>query len=674
MVDSPENITIHTPATPASDLAPTSAPSRIPFPKPAEPINVKREIKAKVLTGESYIGFALDRLKSLFIIKFFRNLFSEAKPHALTINEAKHKILSDSQFARKFAIGLSLYLNKEEVRLFLIELAENYKNLTDAEKENLNQFISTYVKTADPDEIDYVNAPLEKLFTSLRQEDFQTRSDTIMDQFSYLLSTPTGNASLKTDLDKIRKGVHFNREDCLDVISKSLKNHAKFLVSQVRVSEIAEFSRNGENGKLPSLQLALEESNRLMDAIRNDIFQDSDQVGIKNSLEFYIELADKLSNQGDAHSLIVVLAVLLDPDMESVFSNVNISEKHRALLSHLEKRASSIDSAGLIPDRPEVPSLFILIDRSKDLVNRGDLRTVSDTVLSPLENAFNAIDLSAAAREKPFYNLREFIQQGSKPTDVKKNREALEADISQIYQVLKNADSEKKLRITPDGLITKERSIFSRFTERLAGKKEPAQKAVQHVLAKIDRALDQDPAQLEKIGHIINFLKSHPWSKIVLNKNDNLNAALNHLEQKYLSKIDKEKDAEALHNRTKNGLDMLSRELHKIASNPITTETPIVISKGLSGGYNFIYLTKNTSKKGSFSKNDLQNYYILLKDASNDPELKPVALELLKKLYDKAWFEEALDKHKKIGDDIIQLGREMSQKWMTVEEAGNVPQ
>lgn len=663
MVHTPENTPIHATAPPPSDLAPTSSPTRIPFPKPSEPINVKREIKAKVLTGESYIGIALDRLKSLFIIKFFRNLFSEAKPHALTIDEAKNKILSDSQFARKFAIGLSLYLNKEEVRLFFIGLAENYKNLNDAEKENLNQFISTYVKTADPDEIDYVNAPLEKLFASLRQEDFQTRSDTIMDQFSYLLSTPTGNASLKPDLDKIRKGVHFNREDCLDVISKSLKNHAKFLVSQVRASEIAEFSRNGENGKLPSLQLALEESNRLMDAIRNDIFQDSDQEGIKNSLEFYIELADKLSDQGDAHSLIIVLAVLLDPEMESVFSNANISEKHRALLSELEKKASLIDSSGLIAERPEVPSLFLLIDRSKDLVNKGDLKTVSDTVLSPLENAFNAIDQSAAARETPFYNLKEFIQQGSKPTDIKKNREALEADISQIYQVLQNADSEKKLRITPVGLITKERSIFSRFTQRLAGKKEPAQKAVQYVLAKIDRALDQDPAQLEKIGHIINFLKSHPWSKIVLNKNDNLSAALNHLEKKYLSKIDKEKEAEALHNRTKNGLVMISSFLKDI------DETRhIVIIRGLTGGYNL------RSSTDSVSKDTLLNFYYLLKDASNDPELKPQALELLKKLYDKAWFEEALDKHKKIGDDIIQLGREMSQKWMTVEEAGNVPQ
>lgn len=658
MTQSPDNAPRISPAPPVlPDTTTIKASSKVPIPKAHEPTNIKKEFKATVLTGSTLIDTAIMFLKNTFIGKIFNQLFPVEKPSSISLQDAHFKILTDASFAKKFGAALTLYLTREEKLNLFHELNRLQKNFSDEEKTNLKAFIQSYISHSDANEIEFMESQprIPAFFNNALGK--AASSDTVMERYGHLTSTVSGKHPLSPELDQIRRGAHLNRDEFIELMASSITKNGQAALSKIRGGELAELARTDitENpDKFSSLSIVLINSGKLMEAIKGDILQDSEPAGIKNSLEFYIDLADQLASRGDANGFIIILAVILDPEMDSILQNAALSAKHLELLNKLESKAESIDSTGNFKDNPGLPSGLLLVDRIKEAIKGKPLDRVSEEIMGPLSQAMDRLENLPETKNPATYNIESFIKNHPASPNASDVASRLESDLNQIYSVLEKAQSDQKLRFTPEGLVAKERSIFSRFTSKLAGKKDPAKNAVQYVLAKIDRALDQNPPPLEKIGHILNFLNSHTWSKIVLNKNDNLNKILDQLEQKYLSKIDKSKAAEKLHNQTYNGLKMIQSFLKDI------DDTRHL--KGISGAFNV------RSSRDEVSEEALQNFYTLLKNAENDPELKPLAKEVIESLFKTSWFEAALDKHKALGDNIIQMSRVMVRQWVSPEE------
>ena len=90
----------------------------------------------------------------------------------------------------------------------------------------------------------------------------------------------------------------------------------------------------------------------------------------------------------------------------------------------------------------------------------------------------------------------------------------------------------------------------------------------------------------------------------------------------------------------------------------------LVLIRTFYGNYNL------RSSSEDVTKETLDTLYRLLQDAAKYPDLKEKAVDMLQNLYNTTWFEESLQKHKEIGSQIINLGRQLAQKW----EAPDVPQ
>lgn len=657
----PGNVNHRTPPPQKDDnlTLPISAKNSIPFPqayvKEGAAKTLSKEIKAKVITGRHFFDGALKALKIAFITNLFARFFPEHKPKALTVRDANFRLLSDNQLAKSYGASLDNYMNREEKKNLFKDLLRLTNNLTKEEIHNLNAFISAYVLHGNPNEIELLetDSKLPNLFKFLRDRGIETREDIQLDRMRHFKSPSSGKITLIDQLDAIRKGDHPFRKEFIDLMSASITHFGKGSLANLRAGELARLNKEEIDDESESLKGILNDSYRLMEAIKGDILrEDQDARGIKNSLEFYIDLAESLKNTGDANGFILVLAVLLDPDMKNVIESANLSSAHLGRLNTLEAKADEIDAFGNFSGRTVLPSIFLLIDHFKDIAQGQTGEVISDEWMTSIENTMKTIE-GIQVGEAPYYNIDSFMRFHNKPSDSQKVIKKVNQDLDQIYSVLEKADLNQKLRFSPEGLVAKERSIISRFTNKLAGKKDPAKNAVQYILAKLDRALDQDPPQLEKIAPIIDFLNYHTWSKIVLNKNEPLKKALSEIEKKYLSKINKDESIQALKIKTDLGLVMIESFL-----SDIDDTRRLVLVRSFSGRYNLM------STQDKVSEITLNNLYRLLQDAEKFPELKIKAVGLLEKLYKTSWFEEAL-KHSSKGDEIIQIGRRMAQKWGT---------
>ncbi|MFN4173762.1 MAG: hypothetical protein ACK4HV_01490, partial [Parachlamydiaceae bacterium] len=504
---------------------PIAAKNNISFPqayvKEGAAKTLSKEIKAKVITGSHFFDGALKALKIAFITNLFARFFPEHKPKALTVRDANFRLLSDNHLAKSYGASLDVYMNQEEKMNLFNALRRLTDSLTKEEKRNLNAFISAYVLHGNPKEIEFLesNSDLPILFKILESEGIETRKDIQLDRMRHFKSPSSGKKPITDHLDAIRKGDHPFRKEFVDSMSASITHFGKSSLANLRVGELARLNKEEIDDDSESLKGILNDSYRLMEAIKGDILrEDQNARGIKNSLEFYIDLAESLKNTGDANGFILVLAVLLDPDMKNVIESANLSSAHLGRLNTLEAKADEIDAFGNFSGRTVLPSIFLLIDRFKDIAQGQTGEVISDELMIPLENTMKTID-GIQVGEAPYHNIDSFMRFHNKPSDSQKVIKKVNQDLDQIYSVLEKADLNQKLRFTPEGLVAKERSIISRFTNKLAGKKDPAKNAVQYILAKLDRALDQDPPQLEKIAPIIDFLNHHTCSNIVLNKN-----------------------------------------------------------------------------------------------------------------------------------------------------------
>lgn len=605
---------------------PQMAPARshIPMPAPIEtpPSN---SIKATLLSGINTVIRQVKTLGNVILLRL-------SKP--LTLDEAKDRILKDSAFGKKLGAALGLYLNRDE-KIALFNQFPLLNHLSDKEKKNLDAFIRSYSFAADRNELkDMIdNSNLKTLYPRLDE------------------AKPVGNGkeNLTSTLADIRRGDHRNRELTRELLVSSLTLHSQAMVSQMRVGEIVNVAKNEElRGALADIR---DDSRDLMAAIKNQILSDDNKDGVANILEFYIDVAADLERRGDAHSFIIVLAVLADPEMKEILKNSDVSGERRNLLKHLEERAESIDSTGNLPGNPQIPSALLLIDHFTESTRGTDFSMVSDQTLSQVDAVTTALHRVAYPDRAPHYDLNGFKDSRKAPVTAKAVANLMESDLDQIYSVLSEAQSNQKLRFMPEGIVAKDRSLLSHVTSRFTGKTDKAANAIQYIMAKVDRALDREPPELDKIGTILKFLKRHEWSTIVFKRNDELKMDLEEIEEKYRSRL-----GEGLKKQTETTLAIL-KEIPDGAHN-------VILVRGSGAAFN----ARTTS--ANYTLEDFENFRQFFKDLSRYPELKEEARQAVVALFRNPRFEEALEKHsdEEVCEDLIVLGRKLAQQWQNPEE------